>query len=101
MVSLCLIAVLLLLAVAVTTCGRRHHIKKGTGLLVGESEDDIRDNVFNYDEQGGGEEDEVRLHRRRLMNDSVVMLEYLRIVGIEECSSTIAKKSYWLYLIVT
>lgn len=51
--------VLLLLAVAVTTCGRRHHMKKGTGLLVGESEDDIRDNVFNYDEQGGGEEDEV------------------------------------------
>ncbi|KAG8001606.1 Cadherin-15 [Nibea albiflora] len=53
---------LLLLAVAVTTCGRRHHIKKGTGLLVGESEDDIRDNVFNYDEQGGGEEDEDAPH---------------------------------------
>ncbi|XP_060892563.1 cadherin-15 [Labrus mixtus] len=53
-----LLLVLLLMAVAVTTCGRRHHIKKGTGLLVGESEDDIRDNVFNYDEQGGGEEDE-------------------------------------------
>lgn len=52
--------VLLLLAVVVTTCGRRHHMKKGTGLLVGESEDDIRDNVFNYNEQGGGEEDEVR-----------------------------------------
>ncbi|XP_028295295.1 cadherin-15 [Gouania willdenowi] len=49
---------LLLLAVAMTACGRRHHIKKDTGLLVGESEDDIRDNVFNYDEQGGGEEDE-------------------------------------------
>lgn len=53
------LAVLLLLAVAVTTCGRRHHIRKGTGLLIGESDDDIRDNVFNYDEQGGGEEDEV------------------------------------------
>lgn len=51
--------VLLLLAVAVTACGRRHHMKKGAGLLVGESEDDVRDNVFNYDEQGGGEEDEV------------------------------------------
>lgn len=52
------LTVLLLLAVAVTTCGRRHHLRKGTGLLIGESEDDIRDNVFNYDEQGGGEEDE-------------------------------------------
>lgn len=56
-----LLAVLLLLAVAATTCGRRHHIRKGTGLLIGESEDDVRDNVFNYDEQGGGEEDEVSL----------------------------------------
>ncbi|XP_056267893.1 cadherin-15 isoform X3 [Pseudoliparis swirei] len=58
MASIALLLLLLLLAVAVTTCGRRHHIKKGSGLLVGESEDDIRDNVFNYDEQGGGEEDE-------------------------------------------
>ncbi|XP_071369428.1 cadherin-15, partial [Centroberyx affinis] len=58
MASIALLLLLLLLAVAVTTCSRRHHIKKGTGLLVGESEDDIRDNVLNYDEQGGGEEDE-------------------------------------------
>ncbi|KAG7235204.1 hypothetical protein INR49_003115, partial [Caranx melampygus] len=58
MASIALLLLLLLLAVAITTCGRRHHIKKGTGLLVGESEDDIRDNVLNYDEQGGGEEDE-------------------------------------------
>uniref|UniRef100_A0A8D3DKT7 Cadherin 15, type 1, M-cadherin (myotubule) n=1 Tax=Scophthalmus maximus TaxID=52904 RepID=A0A8D3DKT7_SCOMX len=58
MASIALLLLLLLLAVAVTTCGRRHHMKKGEGLLVGESEDDIRDNVINYDEQGGGEEDE-------------------------------------------
>ncbi|CAN9507158.1 unnamed protein product [Ophioblennius macclurei] len=58
MASVALLLLLLLLAVAMTACRRRHHIKKGTGLLVGESEDDIRDNVFNYDEQGGGEEDE-------------------------------------------
>ncbi|XP_030019340.1 cadherin-15 [Sphaeramia orbicularis] len=58
MASIALLLLLLLLAVAVTSCGRRHHIKKGTGLLVGDSEDDIRDNVLNYDEQGGGEEDE-------------------------------------------
>lgn len=37
-------------------------MKKGEGLLVGESDEDIRDNVLNYDEQGGGEEDEVRQH---------------------------------------
>lgn len=58
MASMALLLLLLLLAVAVTACGRRHHMKKGAGLLVGESEDDVRDNVFNYDEQGGGEEDE-------------------------------------------
>ncbi|XP_041846255.1 cadherin-15 isoform X2 [Melanotaenia boesemani] len=58
MACVALLLLLLLLAVALTACGRRHHIKKGTGLLVGESEDDIRDNVLNYDEQGGGEEDE-------------------------------------------
>uniref|UniRef100_A0A7N6BYR9 Cadherin domain-containing protein n=1 Tax=Anabas testudineus TaxID=64144 RepID=A0A7N6BYR9_ANATE len=66
MTSIALLLLLLLLAVAVTTCGRRHQIKKRTGLLIGESEDDIRDNVFNYDEQGGGEEDEVNLHRSHL-----------------------------------
>ncbi|XP_015240359.1 PREDICTED: cadherin-15 [Cyprinodon variegatus] len=53
-----LLLVLLLLAVALNACGRRHHIKKGSGLLVAESEDDVRDNILNYDEQGGGEEDE-------------------------------------------
>nr|XP_015808828.2 cadherin-15 [Nothobranchius furzeri] len=59
-ISVCvaLLIVLFLLAVALAACGRRHHIKKETGLLVGESEDDVRDNVLNYDEQGGGEEDE-------------------------------------------
>ncbi|XP_068192407.1 cadherin-15 [Antennarius striatus] len=58
MASIALLLLMLFVAVAVTACGRRHHVKKETGLLVGESEDDVRDNVFNYDEQGGGEEDE-------------------------------------------
>lgn len=34
-------------------------MKRDGGLLVGASDEDIRDNVFHYDEQGGGEEDEV------------------------------------------
>lgn len=77
---------------AVTTCGRRHHIKKGTGLLVGESEDDIRDNVFNYDEQGGGEEDEVRLHGsqvKRGLNDSHVEMDAVCMVWVRNCGSRI------------
>ncbi len=52
-------SVLIVLAVAVKGCTRQN-IRKGEGLLVGASDDDIRDNVFHYDEQGGGEEDEVR-----------------------------------------
>lgn len=58
MACIALLLLLLLLAVAINSCGRHPHIKKGAGLLVGDSEDDIRDNVLNYDEQGGGEEDE-------------------------------------------
>ncbi|XP_036440313.1 cadherin-15 [Colossoma macropomum] len=57
MASAALLLLLLLLAVAVRSCTHRS-LKKGGGLLVGESDDDVRDNVFNYDEQGGGEEDE-------------------------------------------
>uniref|UniRef100_A0A8C2DL54 Cadherin-15-like n=1 Tax=Cyprinus carpio TaxID=7962 RepID=A0A8C2DL54_CYPCA len=52
-----LLLFLIVLAVAVNGCTRQN-IRKGGGLLVGVSDDDIRDNVFHYDEQGGGEEDE-------------------------------------------
>ncbi|XP_057687502.1 cadherin-15 [Corythoichthys intestinalis] len=58
MASIGFLVLLLFLAAVIHSCGRRHHIKKGSGLLVGESEDDVRDNVLNYNEQGGGEEDE-------------------------------------------
>lgn len=36
--------------------GRRRALRKG---LLQRSRDDMRDNILNYDEQGGGEEDQV------------------------------------------
>ncbi|XP_063044775.1 cadherin-15 [Engraulis encrasicolus] len=73
MSCLALFFVLLLLAVAVGAC-KRHQMKKGGGLLVGVSDDDIRDNVLNYDEQGGGEEDENVFNIDLLRNPSDVVV---------------------------
>ncbi|KAI1889917.1 hypothetical protein AGOR_G00167850 [Albula goreensis] len=64
--SILLLLLLLLLAVAMANCKSRP-VKKGV-LLVGDSEDDIRDNIVNYDEQGGGEEDENGYNMEQLRN---------------------------------
>ncbi|XP_055674779.1 cadherin-15 [Falco peregrinus] len=40
---------------AARACGRRRALRKG---LLQRSQDDMRDNILNYDEQGGGEEDQ-------------------------------------------
>lgn len=64
---------LLFLAVALRSC-TRHVVKKGGGLLIGESDDDVRDNVLNYDEQGGGEEDEVRVNKHCQITQTRIIL---------------------------
>lgn len=48
---------MLVLLVAGLEHFRRQALRKG---LLGAWQDDLRDNIVNYDEQGGGEEDQVR-----------------------------------------
>ncbi|MBN3299444.1 CAD15 protein, partial [Amia calva] len=67
--SIFLLLLLLLLVAAVGKC-RREPLKKG---LLGVSDDDIRDNVLNYDEQGGGEEDENAYNIDQLRNPNEVV----------------------------
>lgn len=42
---------------------KRREKERQTKQLLIDPEDDVRDNILKYDEEGGGEEDQVRLER--------------------------------------
>uniref|UniRef100_UPI00398E5777 cadherin-15 n=1 Tax=Pristiophorus japonicus TaxID=55135 RepID=UPI00398E5777 len=65
-----LLLLLLILLVAVTECLHRRLHHKG---LLAASQDDIRDNILNYDEQGGGEEDQDAYNIDQLRNPNEVL----------------------------
>lgn len=45
---------------------KRREKERHTKQLLIDPEDDVRDNILKYDEEGGGEEDQVRSHERTL-----------------------------------
>ncbi|KAM4614167.1 cadherin-15 [Discoglossus pictus] len=59
---------LLLLLAMLLLLFRCHPGRRAQKGLLSDSEDDIRDNIFNYDEQGGGEEDQDAYDMNRLRN---------------------------------
>uniref|UniRef100_A0A8D2J785 Cadherin 15 n=1 Tax=Varanus komodoensis TaxID=61221 RepID=A0A8D2J785_VARKO len=67
MIALGSAALLLLLALLVAALERSRRRAQRKGLL-GASLDDLRDNVFNYDEQGGGEDDQEAYDLNQLRN---------------------------------
>lgn len=45
---------------------KRREKERQTKQLLIDPEDDVRDNILKYDEEGGGEEDQVHMHTHTL-----------------------------------
>lgn len=54
---------------------RRDKERQAKQLLI-DPEDDVRDNILKYDEEGGGEEDQVHTHKETTI---LMLLQYVTL----------------------
>lgn len=77
---------------------RRDKERQAKQLLI-DPEDDVRDNILKYDEEGGGEEDQVRMTWQTQCVDSItIMLLFKKLFS--QSASYISVVSYFTIVFV-
>lgn len=67
---------------------KRREKERQTKQLLIDPEDDVRDNILKYDEEGGGEEDQVRTRDTHTHTDPHTLLESRMLTSLLPCRTT-------------
>ena len=60
---------------------KRREKERHTKQLLIDPEDDVRDNILKYDEEGGGEEDQVRRLSIHVLDSSQILSDVVASLG--------------------